>query len=50
VLGIHYLSLVIKVLVPKLEVVGNHRVLLGEILGVGLDEIMVSFEGVKSVR
>lgn len=50
VLGIHYLSLVIKVLVPKLEIVGNHWVLLGEILRVGLDEIVVSFEGVKSVR
>ena len=50
VLGIHYLSLVIKVLVPKLEIEGNHWVLLGEVLGVGLDEIVVSFEGVKSVR
>ena len=50
VLGIHYISLVIKVLVPKLEIVGNPRVLLGEILRVGLDEIVVSFEGVKSIR
>ena len=49
-LGINYLCLVIKVLVPKLEIEGNHWVLLGEVLGVGLDEIVISFEGVKSVR
>lgn len=49
-LGINNLCLVIKVLVPKLEIKGNHWVLLGEVLGVGLGEIVVSFEGVKSVR
>jgi hypothetical protein len=45
-LGINYLCLVIKVLVPKLEIEGNHWVLLGEVLGVGLDEIVISFQGV----
>jgi hypothetical protein len=49
-LGINYLCLVIKVLVPKLEIESNHWVLLGEVLGVGLDKIVVSLEGVKSVR
>ena len=43
VLGINCLCLVIKVLVPKLEIEGNHWVLLGEVLGVGLDKIVVSF-------
>jgi hypothetical protein len=42
--------MVIKVLVPKLEIESNNWVLLGEVLGVGLDKIVVSFEGVKSVR
>lgn len=50
VLGIHYLSLVIKVLVPKLEVVGNHGILLGKVLGVWLHEVVVTFEGVQSIR
>jgi hypothetical protein len=43
VFGIDCLCLFIKISVPKLKIICNHRVLLGEILGVGLDEIVVTF-------
>ena len=48
-LGIHSLGLFIEISVPKLKVIGNHRVLLGEILGVGLDEIVVTFQGIEDI-
>jgi len=43
VFGIDSLCLFIKISVPKLKIICNHRVLLGEILGVRLDEIVVTF-------
>jgi hypothetical protein len=49
VLGIDSLGLLIEILVPELEVVGDHRVLLGEILRVGLNEVVVALKRIKRV-
>ena len=49
VLGIDSLCLFIKIPVPKLKVISNHRVLFGEILGVRLDKIVVTFQGIEDI-
>jgi hypothetical protein len=49
VFGIDSLSLLIEVLIPELEVVGNHGVLLGEVLRIGLDEVVVALKRIQGI-
>lgn len=49
VLSIYSLRFLIEVLIPDLSIIGYHGILLGKVLGVGLNEIMITLKWVKAV-